>query len=172
MKTILEQYKKEVGQELKEILLYWAQYALDAKNGGFYGEISNDNIPDASADKGSVLNARILWTFAKAYNHTKYAHYLSLAKRAYQFIIDYFFDKEFGGVYWTVAANGDPASAKKQIYAQAFCIYGLSEYYKAPQDDEALRYAVSLFDLIEQYSFDREQGGSYEAFARDRKSVE
>lgn len=171
MEVQLTQYKSEVEKELKEILFYWQHYVLDTPNGGYYGAVSNNNIPDATADKGSVLNARILWTFSRAYHHTKDERYLSFASRAYRFIIHYFFDKEFGGIYWTVDAKGRPVDTKKQTYAQAFCIYGLSEYYKAIKDDEVLWHAIQLFNLTEQHSFDKNSGGYLEAFSNDWKRL-
>ena len=53
------------------------QHAVDEKYGGFYGKIDNDNIVDIDAPKGLVLNARILWAFSAAYNHTKEKQYLA-----------------------------------------------------------------------------------------------
>ena len=167
----LIEYKEAVQKELIDILNYWQRYSIDNEHGGFYGEVSDDNIPNASADKGSVLNARVLWTFSRAYNYTNDECYLSVAKRAYAYIVDYFIDQQYGGVYWTVSAKGDRANEKKQVYAQAFCIYALSEFYKATNDDEALRYAIGIFNLIEQYSFDKVRGGYYEAFSRDWKPL-
>lgn len=169
MKALLRQYKNEIEKELSGILSYWEQYAPDKVNGGFYGEVSNDNIPNLSAEKGSVLNARILWAFSHACNYTKEEKYLPLAKSAYQYILDYFIDKIHGGVYWTVDAKGGPAITKKQIYAQAFVIYGLCEFYKANHNNEVLQNAISLFHLIEQHSFDSKYGGYYEAFSIDWK---
>ena len=126
--TILK-FKKEVEQELFSILDYWMNYAVDKVNGGFIGKIDNENNVDASAPKGSVLNARILWSFSAASNQYKNKKYFDVATRAFEYIEKYFFDKEFGGVFWTVDAKGNMLDSKKQIYAQAFCIYGLSEYY-------------------------------------------
>lgn len=169
MKSQLIQYQKEASEELGYILRYWDQYVVDTVHGGFYGEVSGDNAPDIFAQKGSVLNARILWTFSRAYNYSGDEYYLSLATRAYRYITDYFIDKECGGVYWSVSAKGDPVSTKKQIYAQAFCIYALSEYCRAAKDEQALGHAVILFELIEQYSSDKTQGGYFEAFSRNWK---
>lgn len=168
----LIQFKSEVVQELEDILSYWENYAIDYSSGGFYGEVSNINIPVSNAEKGSVLNARILWTFASAYNFTKDEKYLAIAERAYKYIIEFFIDKENGGVYWTVDNQGNPTNEKKQIYAQAFCIYGLSEYYKATNNTEALHKAVELYKLIETHAFDPIRTGYFEAFSRNWQSLE
>ena len=154
-------------QELTNILTYWSRYAPDLVHGGFYGQIANDNHVTAEAPKGAVLNARILWTFAAAHNHAPHPEHLAVARRAYDYLTTYFLDPEFGGVYWSVDYLGRPLDTKKQIYALAFSIYGLAEYYRASGDAAALAHAQSLFRAIEQHSFDAQQGGYLEALARD-----
>ena len=78
-------------------------------------------------EKGAVLNARILWTFSAAYRLLKKEEYLSAAMRAKRYVIDHFYDREFGGIYWSLDYKGHPLDTKKQIYAIGFAIYGLSE---------------------------------------------
>ncbi|MDB5012404.1 MAG: N-acyl-D-glucosamine 2-epimerase, partial [Daejeonella sp.] len=126
-RLILQEYKQDLKRELQNILYYWTDYTLDTENGGFVGKIGSDNIVDPASPKGSVLNARILWTFSAAYNQTPDSHVLDVAKRAYQYFRDHFIDHEYGGVYWTVNYDGKPLDDKKQIYAIAFAIYGLTE---------------------------------------------
>lgn len=144
---------------------------MDLQNGGFVGKIDNDNNVDAQAPKGSVLNSRILWSFSSAYNLTHKAQYLQMAERAYKYISNYFIDKNFGGVYWTVDYIGNPLDTKKQIYALSFAIYGLSEYHKATKDEEAKKLAIELYEAIVEHSYDNVQGGYIEAFARDWKEI-
>lgn len=158
---------KSFSEERDNILNYWAAYTIDSKNGGFYGELTNDNEVVAGAVKGSVLNARILWSFSAGYNQTQNTKYLEVANRAFRYVCEHFVDAEFGGIYWSVTAAGLPADAKKQIYALAFTIYGCAEYYKASKDKGALLLAKTLFFEIEKYSFDPLKGGYLEAFTRD-----
>jgi cellobiose epimerase len=61
---------------------------------------------------------------------------------------------------------------KKQIYAQAFAIYGLSEYYRITKDISSLEKAIGLFKLIEQYSYDIKLGGYFEAFNREWGAID
>src|SRR6476469_6728060 len=137
----LHQYKKELNEELNSILNYWIENTIDELNGGFFGKIDNANDIYTTAPKGSVLNARILWTFSAAYNFNKQETYLSTATRAFEYIRDHFIDQAYGGVYWTVDFEGNMLDSKKQVYALAFCIYGLSEYYAATKNKEALKLA-------------------------------
>ena len=163
----LVQLEKELQHELNNILHYWMQHAVDEQYGGFYGKIANDNIVDINAPKGLVLNARILWAFSAAYNHSKEKKYLAIADRAYQYIIERFFDNQYGGFYWSIDINGNIQDEKKQVYGIAFCLYGFSEYYKATNNDKALQFAKDCYKCIEEYSFDKHKGGYLEAFTRD-----
>ena len=63
--------------------------------------------------------------------------------------------------------NGNMKDGKKQIYAQAFAIYGLTEYYRITKDQVCLDKAIGLFRLIEKYSYDVKLEGYFEAFSRE-----
>ncbi|RYZ28135.1 MAG: N-acyl-D-glucosamine 2-epimerase, partial [Chitinophagaceae bacterium] len=120
----------------------------------------------------SVLNSRILWSFSAAFNYTKNKEYKVLAERAFQYLSNHFVDKEHGGVYWTVTATGEPMDPKKQVYALAFGVYGLSEYYKASGDENAKALAIQLYKIVIDHSYDKTYGGYFEAFTRDWLSLD
>ena len=164
---ILGKYKEEAEKEWTAILQYWIKYTPDVTNGGFYGSVNNDNIPGQDAPKGIVLNSRILWTFSASFLHFENKDYLDMAHRAFNYIVDYFIDNEFGGVYWSVDSKGKMLDGRKQIYGLAFCMYAMSEYYKASKNGAALELCKKLFRTIEQYSFDKKNGGYLEAFTRE-----
>ena len=164
--------KNKAKTELINILNYWLENTIDEKNGGFVGEINFEDIKNEDSEKGSVLNARILWSFSAAYAIEPNPEYLKTAKRAFQYIKDYFFDKEFGGIFWSLQADGKPKDTKNQIYAIAFVIYGLSEFYKIFKNEDALELAQSLFYKIELYSKDYKNKGYLEAFTRDWQEIE
>ena len=48
------------------ILSFWMDRMPDNEHGGFYGRIDGSNMLHPEADKGAILNARILWTFSAA----------------------------------------------------------------------------------------------------------
>jgi mannobiose 2-epimerase len=168
----IQAYKNDVREELHRILHYWIQNTPDEQNGGFVGNIDNDNKIYWEAAKGSVLNCRILWSFSAAWNETGNEAYRAMADRAYQYLVAYFIDKEFGGLYWTVDHTGKPLDTKKQIYALAFAVYGLSEYYKGTKVEEAKQLAIQLYEDIVRYSHDAQYGGYIEALTRDWKAIE
>ena len=149
------------------ILPFWINRMTDNENGGFYGRIDGNGILHPDAEKGAILNARILWSFSVAYRVIGNPEYLEMATRAKNYIIDHFIDHEYGGVYWSLDSKGQPLDTKKQFYAIAFTIYGLSEYARATADREALEFAIELYECIEQHALDRENNGYIEACTRD-----
>lgn len=168
----LAQFKAEITTELAQLLSWWATYTVDEQNGGFYGQVDNDNQINPEAPKGLVLNARILYTFSAAYLLQKEANHLNLANRAFDYLVQNFADPAYGGFYWSVDANGQLLDGKKQIYGQAFAIYAFAEYYKATQNEKALALAQNTFNLIEQYSFDPIRLGYLEAFTRTWANID
>ena len=149
------------------ILPFWLEKMQDNENGGFYGRIDGSGVLHPDAEKGAILNARILWTFSAAYRVLEKEELLKAATRAKDYLVDHFIDPEYGGVYWSVDYKGEPLDTKKQFYAIAFAIYGLSEYARATGDREALEYALDLYDCIEEHAFDDEQNGYIEACTRE-----
>jgi mannobiose 2-epimerase len=164
MEQTLKQYREETRSELYNILRYWQNRTVDEKQGGFYGALDNDNVVKAGAPKGGVLNARILWTFSAAHVFDRQQPWLQLANRAYKYLRQYFRDEQYGGIYWSVNANGEPLDRRKQVYAQAFAIYALSEYYHATREKAALDWAIEIYRLLERHSFDPQRKGYYDAF--------
>lgn len=166
------QFLKEVKENLtSNILPYWMEKMIDPR-GGFYGRRDGRDILIADAPKGAILNARILWSFSAAYRVLKDPVYLELAEKAKREIIDRFYDKEYGGIYWALDSNGHPFDTKKQFYALGFAIYGLSEFARATGDSEAQEYSIRLFQDIETHSRDYIRGGYREATLRDWSHIE
>ena len=160
--------KGRVENELRSnILPFWLKHTIDEDFGGFRGQITNDLIVDPKSDKGLILNARILWTFSKAYSVYREDIYLQAAKRAYDYIVRHFLDYEFGGVYWMLNYLGEPSDTKKRVYGQAFTVYALAEYYLATREDEVIKRAIRLYEIIEKTSHDANYGGYFETYERD-----
>lgn len=172
--------KDEVTACLNDnILSFWLKMQ-DEENGGFYGQMTGEGTLVKNANKGGILNARILWAFSAAYRATHRPEYLTAATRAKDYILKYFVDKEFGGTYWELDCKGNPVDTKKQFYAIGFTIYGLSEYVRAVRtlgtktedEAEALDAAIALFNVIEEHSFDKEYNGYIEACTREWQPIE
>ena len=153
------------------ILHFWQTKMVDRENGGFYGRIDAQGMLHPEAEKGAILNARILWSFSAAYRVLGLPEYLEMATYAKDYFLEHFIDKEYGGVYWSVDAKGHPLNTRKQFYAIGFALYGLSEYARATGDREALDYAIALYECIEGHAFDKQFNGYIEATTREWKPI-
>ena len=162
--TILKREVQEVLQ--KNILPFWLKMQ-DMENGGYYGQMKGDGTIVKDANKGGILNARILWSFSAAYRVLGNPEYLQAATRAKDYFVEHFIDPIYGGTYWELDYKGNPLDTKKQFYAIGFAIYGLSEYARATGDREALNLALSLFNVIEEHSLDQVYNGYIEACTRE-----
>lgn len=168
----LKEFKSEVEKELENILNYWIEHSVDKEHGGFYGKITADDTIIRDAEKGLVLNSRILWTFSAAYIHNPKPVYKEMATRAYDYLLAHFWDSKNSGGYWSVDYLGNPKQTHKQIYGQGFMLYGFSEYYRAFNDKHALDKAIELFQILEQVAFDKKHGGYYEVTTADWKIIQ
>jgi cellobiose epimerase len=158
---------KEFSLELDEICAWWCTHAFDTENGGLYGEIGDDNSVNKQADKGGNLYGRSLWFFSTVAKHLNSEVYRKHAESIYHYMLDHFVDKEHGGVFWMVDAKGTLVNSKKQLFVQAFMIYGLSAYYKLTSDKEALDLALSVFNLVESKARDTVNQGYLTVCDRD-----
>lgn len=152
------------------ILPYWLNKMTDP-NGGLFGRRDGYDCLHADASKGAILHGRALWAFAAAYRELGNPEYLEAALRIKRYIIDHFYDCEYGGIYWSINPDGTPLDTKKQFYAIGFVIYGLSELVRATEDKEALDYAIRLFHCIEEHSRDHVRGGYIEATTRQWQPI-
>ena len=166
-----EVFKGEVLRVLENnILSYWL--TLKDPEGGFYGEADATGEIRYDAPRGAIMNARIIWAFAAAYRALGKPEYLEAALHAEDWFLRHFMDERNGGVFWSVTADGTLLEDKKQLYAQGFAIYGLSELYKVTRNGGTLEAAVGLFRTVESMFHDSEHEGYSEALARDFSPLE
>lgn len=151
---------------LEQIIPFWKALRDDV-HGGYYGYVGYDLQTEKEAEKGCILNNRITWFFSNAYLLFREDSLLEEAGHGFAFMKKYCFDKEYGGIYWSLNYDGSPLDTTKHTYNQAFGIYALSAYYEASGDAEALELARALFSVIEEKC--RDDGGYLEAFTRDFK---
>jgi mannobiose 2-epimerase len=163
LKRLHDMAKKDLTGNL---LPWWMEHGIDEKNGGFLGRVDCNDVPDPEAPRFIVLSARLVWTFSAAYRVLGDERYLKMAKRAYDYLIEHFRDREYGGYYTWVDCHGNVTDAGKHIYGNAFALYGLSEYARATGDKEALKYADEQAHILER-AWDPMYKGYYEAMTRD-----
>lgn len=156
----------------ENILSFWSTVMVDnSHRGGFYVQQDGEGRIVEDAPRGAILNARILWAFSAAYRVLRRDEYLVMATRARDYMLAHFVDAQYGGVYWSVDADGNPLDTKKQTYAIGFAIYGFSEYARATGDELALSTAIQLYRDIEAHAFDHVNGGYHEALTRSWQPI-
>lgn len=170
-KTLFGFHAEAFEKELEELLDWWSLNMPDATNGGFLGRIQGTNEVETDANKGIILNTRILWFFSAACN-LGYTWYRPWADQAFEYLHQYFTDKEYGGVYWMLDAKGRAVDDKKQTYAQAFALYACAEYYQLCGFEQSLALAMELFQKLEDEAKDPFEGGYIEALDRQWQPME
>ncbi len=171
-KEFYDSVKKEL---VGNILPYWEKYSRDTVNEGFFGDIDNDNRQDGDVSRSIVMTSRFLWAYSSAARLLGDSSLLGMADFAYKVIKEKYIDRVNGGVYWSVRPDGTPDVRKKQIYGEAFCCYGLSEYAAAVREfrgadscaQEAMDSALAIFEFLEKYALDPADGGYVEARAEN-----
>lgn len=156
---------KEFQKHLNENLIPFWNRLKDETYGGFYGFVDENQQIDRKSVKGVILMSRILWFYSRAYMLCGDDELLKMADHVYAFLAEHCYDKQYGGMYWSVNYDGTPADTTKHAYNQAFAVYALSIYYQAGGNRDALSLAYTLYHLIEEKCRDRD--GYLEAFHRD-----
>jgi cellobiose epimerase len=164
----LNQFSQRVSDQLfGHLLPFWCGPALDHEQGGWIGCLSSDLKPDRTQPKGLIVNARILWAFSAVHQVRPEALVKQMADRAFDYVMNRFWDTQFGGAFWRLDDAGRVLDDSKKIYGQAFYIYALAEYYKAFKAPLALARAMDLFELIERHAHDAKYGGYLEVRQRN-----
>lgn len=151
------------------ILPFWMQIRDDTY-GGFYGYMGQDLVLDPKWEKGCILNSRILWFFSESAMVLERDDLRSYADHAFAFLRDHCFDRENGGIFWSMTYDGQPLYTTKYTYNQAFALYALSAYHRFTGSVEARDIAMQIFRTIEQHCTD--EIGYLEAFTADWQPVD
>ena len=164
----LEKFSAQVSEHLFDFYLpFWCGPALDREHGGWMAWLSNDLKPDRTQPKGLVVNARILWAFSAVHRIRPEPVYFDMAERAFDFVMNKFWDAQHGGAFWRLDDAGHVLDDSKKIYGHAFYVYALTEFHLASGRPAALQRAQQLFELIERHAHDAKCGGYIEVCNRD-----
>lgn len=161
----MERIASAAKQHLLSVILPFWKELRDDTYGGFYGFVDQQLRREPKAEKGCILNSRILWFFSEAAMALEDRELDGYARHAYRFLRDHCLDRENGGIFWSMTYDGKPLDTTKHTYNQGFAIYALSSYYRLTGDMEALQTAMEIFRLIEKHCTD--DVGYLEAFTAD-----
>lgn len=153
----------------ENIMRFWYPATIDRQHGGFLIDHDAQGRFKGEGPKALVTQARMVWLSARLYREGRGGPAMrEAARQGYRFLMDRMWDRRHGGFFWEVDRSGTRVvQPHKHLYAQAFGLYALSEYYLATKEAEALADARRLFDLLEARAHDRQHGGYIEFFGRD-----
>ena len=163
---------RRIVELLEEKLLPFWDRLRDEEHGGFYGGVTYDLRVVKDAPKGGIAVARMLYFYSAFYRIRGRESAKENADHLYRFLREPLIDEKYGGIYWMADHRGEPLDIRKHVYAQAFAIYGLSEYYRATGDAGALGLAQEIFDLVEGRGYDGAHGVYGEEYTRDWRPKE
>lgn len=161
----MERLSQKAKRHLEQVIVPFWKDLRDDEFGGYYGFLSQDLELDRKAEKGCILHSRILWFFSEAAMLLGRDDLKAEADHTFLFIRNHCIDRKNGGIFWSMSFDGKPLDTTKHTYNQAFAIYALSAYYRLSKNEEALRLARELFELIEEHCTD--EVGYLEAFTVD-----
>ncbi len=162
----MQRISSAASKMLEHIISFWEKLR-DTTYGGYYGYMGYDLALDKEAEKGCILNSRILWFFSEAAMLLGREELRAQADHAYAFLMEHCLDRENGGIFWSMRYDGTPLDTTKHTYNQGFAIYALSSYYRLSGNPEAIATARALYELVEAHCTD--EIGYLEAFTADWK---
>lgn len=146
---------------------FYLPACVDQKHGG-YLEAFQDGRFVATGEKFLTMQARQLWFFSTLVRaDLEKEHSLQAARSGFRFLEDHLRDPEYGGYFSTVSDAGEPRDRRKHVYLNSFALFGLAAYYRATNDESALKAAQDLFRVLEEQAHDQTYGGYVEFFAED-----
>lgn len=139
---------------------FWQENGPDLQNGGFYS-IIDENGNGIDSTKFLIQQSRYLWTCSMWYStRESTSDVQNICDGLYSFIVNSFRDPETGSFYYSVNKDGNQIESKDQMsYADAFLIYGLSEYADAFKNQEALDLAMQVYEQLNNRAYDAQYKG-------------
>lgn len=138
-----ELYEFYRGHLLNDVMPFWLKL-VDREHGGLHNCVTNEG-KIVSTNKYTWSQGRALWVFSALYNDLDQdPQWLEIADGIATFLKTYGRDKS-GAWNFILSTDGKVVEPFKSIYADAFAIYGLTQYAKARGDGEALKIALECF---------------------------
>ena len=137
----------QIRKEFENYLQYWVQHMFRKDQGGIFPEMSIENIPNESADMGSMYLARIIYGASLGCQRLKTDQYRPLADMAYEMLAE--FKNPLGGYFWGRKYNMEWLDDADNVnMAQAFALYGLAEYVRLNDTSEVNQLIDDQIDFI------------------------
>lgn len=132
---------------LDDVVPFWFRHGIDWQHGGVLSCMTDEGAVE-SGDKFIWSQARSVWTFSALYNRIEpRPEFLKAAENSVRFILSHGRDARGRWVYHTTR-EGAVIEGATSIYTDFFAIYGLSEYYRAAHDENALAVARETYEMV------------------------
>ena len=142
----------------------WSRVGWDATRGGFVEQLHMDGTPDADATRRVRVQARQVFSFAKAlemgWPERETAETLIAQGIDY---IDTRLRHADGGFVHLINPDGSVIDDRRDLYDHAFMILAGSAAYKATGNQTALKIANDALAYIDAHLKDHEHGGWFES---------
>lgn len=123
-------YLDRLKNELKGILDFWLNHAIDHENKSIHPEISKYGKANPNAPLGSIYLSRVIYGALAGSQFLDDNKYAVLAEIAYLKLTKDFISPS-GGYLWGISEKGQTMTDPYNMpMAQAFVLFGLSEYYR------------------------------------------
>ena len=153
----------QLKKEFDNYLQYWVHHMFRENQEGIFPEISMDDIPNDSADMGSMYVARILYGASRGCLNLKTDQYKALADTSFEMLKE--FINPVGGYYWSRKYNMEWLEDADNVnMAQAFVLYGLAEYVKLNDSKEVNQLIDKQLLFIETVLEDTSEGYYLDGF--------
>ena len=144
----------------------WATKAWDEDRGGFVEQLSLDGVPDIDADRRVCVQARQIYSFARAVELDWPG-----AKRAKQLVeqgilhLNAHAKHPEGGWVHVLKADGTVQDPTRDLYDHAFLILAGAVANRATGNKDALVLAEQTLEFVETHLHDQEHGGWMEGIS-------
>lgn len=132
---------------LEKIVPFWLQRGADREYGGVTNCLRDDGTVE-STEKFIWSQGRFLWTLSALCNHVERRDdWMGLARKTADFLLSHGRDPT-GAWYYSVSREGRPQRPPNSVYADAFAMYGLTEYARLTGDARALEACARSFRRV------------------------
>ncbi|MGN1022433.1 MAG: hypothetical protein ACI4OJ_02950 [Lachnospiraceae bacterium] len=156
----LNKMREALLSELPRVLAFWSSTAWDPKREIFL-PIGVDGRPSPDGLRSSAGEAGVLFAYAEAARFAKEQggewlpladSWEKLADAAWRDLTEHFLDREHGGFYELVFADGNTANGEKRTRTQSDVLCALAKYYLLCGREEVLAQARDLWRLLEEHA--------------------
>ena len=154
-------------QVLGDLMPYWFEHVRDEEHGAFYMNLSRQWQPEPPWGKIPAMISRQIFSFSTAYLLSGEDKYLQVARKAVDYLLEYGWDKEYGGWFSSISQTGEPMGTDKVAPPQLYSNVGLTQYVLATGDKEALSHVLQSVEILKTNAHDEQFDGYYVGLNRD-----